>query len=137
MYLLASSLHDPRDLQQAAALLSAEFSRVVSAQQVPYLMENRLRTAGIIAVDSGTQAAAFGDLHRVDIADQVTHAGIGSGEFFGAAQGAVQPGHRQVVAEFGGATDRAWGDRLIGVFSQLGAFDDWGPLIEQSDERAE
>jgi putative peptide zinc metalloprotease protein len=52
MYLLASNLHDPRDLQRAAALLS-EFSRVVSAQQVPYLMENRLRMAGIMAVDSG------------------------------------------------------------------------------------
>ncbi len=53
LYLLASSLDGRRDLQQVAALLSVEFGRVVSAQQVSYLMENRLRPAGIMAADPG------------------------------------------------------------------------------------
>jgi putative peptide zinc metalloprotease protein len=57
LYRLASSLDGRRDLQQVAALLSAESGRVVSAQQVSYLVENRLRPAGIMAADSDTAEA--------------------------------------------------------------------------------
>ncbi len=53
LFLLASSLDGRRDLQQVAALLSVESGRGVSAQQVSYLMENRLRPAGIMAADPG------------------------------------------------------------------------------------
>lgn len=53
LYLLASSLDGRRDLQQVAALLSAEFGRLVAAQQVSYLIENRLRPVGVVAADPG------------------------------------------------------------------------------------
>lgn len=53
LYLLASSLDGRRDLEQVAALLSVESGRGVSAQQVSYLMENRLRPPGIMAADPG------------------------------------------------------------------------------------
>jgi putative peptide zinc metalloprotease protein len=48
LYLLAVSLDGRRDLAQVAAALSAEFGRVVRAQQVSYLIDNRLRPAGIM-----------------------------------------------------------------------------------------
>jgi putative peptide zinc metalloprotease protein len=58
LYLLASSLDGRRDVQQVAALLSAEFSRAVSAQQVSYLIEHRLQPVGITAADPPAVAAA-------------------------------------------------------------------------------
>jgi putative peptide zinc metalloprotease protein len=57
LYLLASSLDGRRDLQQVAALLGADFGRMVSAQQVSYLIENRLRPVGITAADPGAVVA--------------------------------------------------------------------------------
>jgi putative peptide zinc metalloprotease protein len=60
LYLLASSLDGRRDLQQVAALLSAEFGRLVAAQQVSYLIENRLRPVGIVAADPGAVGAEAG-----------------------------------------------------------------------------
>jgi putative peptide zinc metalloprotease protein len=51
LYLLAAALDGQRDLSQVAAALSAEFGRVVQAQQVSFLIDNRLRPAGIVAVD--------------------------------------------------------------------------------------
>ncbi|MGH3839650.1 MAG: hypothetical protein ACRDSF_28690, partial [Pseudonocardiaceae bacterium] len=41
-----------------AALLTAEFGRVVQAEQVSYLIENRLRPVGIMAADPGADAGA-------------------------------------------------------------------------------
>ncbi len=58
LYLLASSLDGRRDLGQVAALLTAEFGRVVQAEQVSYLIENRLRPVGIMAADPGADAGA-------------------------------------------------------------------------------
>lgn len=58
LYLLASSLDGQRDLGQVAALLTAEFGRVVQAEQVSYLIENRLRPVGIMAADPGADAGA-------------------------------------------------------------------------------
>ena len=46
------------------------------------------------------EAAALGDLDRVDVADQVRDAGVGGGQFLGVALTAVLPGHREVVAQF-------------------------------------
>ena len=51
LYLLAAILDGQRDLAQVAAALSAEFGRVVQARQVSYLIDNRLRPVGIVAVD--------------------------------------------------------------------------------------
>jgi hypothetical protein len=39
------------------------------------------------------KAAAVGDLDRVDVADQVGHAGVGGGQLLGVALGAVPPRH--------------------------------------------
>ncbi|MDQ3761128.1 MAG: hypothetical protein M3460_05350 [Actinomycetota bacterium] len=57
LYLLAASLDGQRDLAQVADVLSAEFGKVVSAEQVSYLIDNRLRPVGIMAVDPGTAQA--------------------------------------------------------------------------------
>ncbi len=51
LYLLAANLDGQRDLEQVAAALSAEFGRVVQAEQVSYLIDNRLRPVGIVAAD--------------------------------------------------------------------------------------
>ena len=84
-----------------------------------------------------TQAAALGDLDRVDIADEVSHAGVRGGQFLGVALAAVPPCHRQVVAEFGGSADRLRGDRCVGVLAEFGAGDHWRPLIKQIGQRAQ
>jgi putative peptide zinc metalloprotease protein len=51
LYLLAASLNGQRDLAHVAAVLSAEFGKVVQAEQVAYLIDNRLRPVGIVAAD--------------------------------------------------------------------------------------
>ncbi|MGH3754253.1 MAG: hypothetical protein ACRDRP_16470 [Pseudonocardiaceae bacterium] len=51
LYLLAATLDGQRDLAQVAAALSAEFGRVVQAEQVSYLIDKRLRPVGIVAAD--------------------------------------------------------------------------------------
>lgn len=51
MYLLAANLDGNRDLVQLADVLSAEFDKVVRPDQVAYLVDNRLRPAGIVAAD--------------------------------------------------------------------------------------
>ena len=49
------------------------------------------------------ERAALGDLHRVDVADQVGDAGVRRGELLGVPLVAVPPRDRQVVAELGRA----------------------------------
>ena len=83
------------------------------------------------------QAAALGDLDGVDITDQVGHAGIGGGEFFGVALAAVLPLHRQIVAQLRGLADPLRGDRRVGMLSQLGPGDHRRPLVEQAGQRAQ
>ncbi len=51
LYLLAATLDGKRDLHQVAAALSAEFGRVVQAEQVAFLIDNRFRPAGVMAAD--------------------------------------------------------------------------------------
>ncbi|HEY2764965.1 MAG TPA: hypothetical protein VGJ13_13295 [Pseudonocardiaceae bacterium] len=58
LYLLAGSLDGTRDLEQVAARLSEEFGRDVAAEQVSYLLDNRLGPAGMTAADP---AAVDGD----------------------------------------------------------------------------
>jgi putative peptide zinc metalloprotease protein len=61
LYLVAANLDGRRDLGQVAALLCAELGRVVQAEQVSYLIENRLRPVGIVATDpdAGTPTIAM------------------------------------------------------------------------------
>ncbi|MGH3834040.1 MAG: hypothetical protein ACRDRS_26980, partial [Pseudonocardiaceae bacterium] len=57
LHLLAAAVDGQRDLAQLAAALSAEFGRVVQAEQVSYLIENRLRPAGIVTAGPGAGQA--------------------------------------------------------------------------------
>lgn len=76
------------------------------------------------------EAATFGDLHRIDIADQVAHGGIGCREFLGIAFAAVPPGDGQTVTELGGQPPALRADRFQRMFAQLGARDHRGPFVE-------
>ncbi|MGH3937827.1 MAG: hypothetical protein ACRDTG_04205 [Pseudonocardiaceae bacterium] len=53
LYLLASNLDGERDLEQVTSRLSADFGRDLEPEQVSYLLDNRLRPAGILAADPG------------------------------------------------------------------------------------
>ena len=59
------------------------------------------------------ERAALGDLHRVDVADQVGDGGVRGGELLGVALVAVPPVDGQVVAQLGGAAAGRRGDRLV------------------------
>lgn len=62
LYLLASTLDGQRDQEQVARVLSAELGKVVQAEQVAFLLDNRLRPVGIVAVDAdAAQADAHAD----------------------------------------------------------------------------
>ncbi|MGA9310986.1 MAG: hypothetical protein WBV74_11525, partial [Pseudonocardiaceae bacterium] len=58
LYLLASRVDGQRDLAQLADVLSVEFGKMVQPAQVSYLIDNRLRPAGIVAADPATAQAA-------------------------------------------------------------------------------
>jgi putative peptide zinc metalloprotease protein len=60
LYLLAAALDGQRDLAQLATFLSAEFGKVVQADQVAYLLDNRLCPAGIVAADCGLDDPGHG-----------------------------------------------------------------------------
>jgi putative peptide zinc metalloprotease protein len=49
LYLLTANLDGQRNLAQVAEVLSTEFSKIVLAEQVAYLIDNRLRPAEIVA----------------------------------------------------------------------------------------
>ena len=51
LYLLVACLDGQRDLSQVATVLSAEFGKEVQPRQVSYLIDDRLRPAGIVTVD--------------------------------------------------------------------------------------
>jgi putative peptide zinc metalloprotease protein len=57
LYLLAAGLDGQRDLVQVAGVLSAEFGKVIQAEQVAYLIDNRLRPPGIVAADPAQEQA--------------------------------------------------------------------------------
>jgi putative peptide zinc metalloprotease protein len=52
LYLLAASLDGQRNYAQIASVLSVEFGKTVQADQVAFLLDNRLRPVGIVAADS-------------------------------------------------------------------------------------
>jgi putative peptide zinc metalloprotease protein len=60
LYLLAASMDGQRDQAQVAGVLSTEFGKVVQAEQVAFLVDNRLRPAGIVAADPGAGDLATG-----------------------------------------------------------------------------
>ena len=82
------------------------------------------------------EAPAFGNLDRIDVADQVGDRGIRRRQLLGVPLAAVAPGDREVVAQLLGSTYRSRGDRLVRVLPQFRAFDDGRPLVEQEPESA-
>ena len=81
------------------------------------------------------EAAALGDLDRVDVTDQVGDAGVGGGQLLGVALAAVPPLHRQVVAELLGPPDRLRRDRRVRMFAQFRPGDHRRPFVKQPDQR--
>src|SRR5215212_4807651 len=53
LYLVAAEVDGQRSFEQIAARVSLEFGRIVSADNVRFLVENKLRPLGIIADDDG------------------------------------------------------------------------------------
>lgn len=51
LYLLAGHLDGKRDVQQIASGLSAQYGRQLGADQVSFLLDKRLRPAGVLAAD--------------------------------------------------------------------------------------
>jgi putative peptide zinc metalloprotease protein len=58
LYLLAANVDGQRDQAQVASVLSSEFGKVVQAEQVAFLVDNRLRPAGIVATDPDNKQIA-------------------------------------------------------------------------------
>ena len=83
------------------------------------------------------QRSPLGHLHRVHVADQVGHAGVGRRELLGVPLVAVPPGHRKLVSELGGPSPGLGRDRLVGVVAEIGAGDDRRPLVEHPDHGAQ
>lgn len=53
LYLVAGSLDGKRDVAQVATRVSAEVGRTLGAEQVSYLLDQRLRPVGVLAADDG------------------------------------------------------------------------------------
>lgn len=56
LYLLAANLDGKRDLEQIAAALGDELDRIFRADQVEFLIDQKLRPAGLVADDSAAGA---------------------------------------------------------------------------------
>ena len=83
------------------------------------------------------EVAAFGDLDRVDLADEVRDGGVGRRQLLAVALRAVDPGDRRGLTELVDAVEREARDRGVGVVVDLGALDDGHPLVEEADEGAD
>ena len=83
------------------------------------------------------QVAAFGDLDRVDLADEVGDRRVGRGELLAVPVVAVDPGDRRVVAQLGDEVAGVLRHRVVRVVVDLAAGDDRHPLVEQAGERAD
>ena len=88
-------------------------------------------------VSGSPEVATLGHLHRVDVADQVGDRGVRRGELLGVPLVAVPPRDREVVAQLGGPPLRLGGDRVVRVLTEVRPGDDRGPLVEQTDQRAQ
>ena len=83
------------------------------------------------------EVATFGDLDRVDLADEVGDRGVGRRELLAVATVAVHPFDRRVVAALGDEMPRVGGRGRVRVVVDLAAGDDRHPLVEQVDELAD
>ncbi|WP_433285798.1 hypothetical protein ACQPZQ_28675 [Pseudonocardia sp. CA-142604] len=61
VFRLARLVDGRRDLDELAAALGAEIDRTVTATQVAFLLDNRLRAAGLVASDAGPSLPACPD----------------------------------------------------------------------------
>ena len=119
---------EQRDLDplgQVGKLVQAEDAPVGPRHQAEV---NRLGVA---------EGPAFGHLHRVNVADQVAHAGVRGGELLAVAVAARPPGDRQVFLQLGAEAAAARAHRLVRVIIDLASRDGGRPLIQQAGERAD
>jgi len=86
---------------------------------------NRLRVA---------QRSSLGHLHRVDVADQVTHAGVGRGEFLAIPFAPVMPADRQILLKLCGQAAASGADRRVRMVVDLASGDHRRPFIEQAGQ---
>jgi hypothetical protein len=80
------------------------------------------------------EVAAFGDLDRVDLADEVGDGGVGRGQLLAVALRAVGPVDRHGVAQLFEAVEGVARDGVVGVVVDFGAGHDGHPLVEQADQ---
>ena len=83
------------------------------------------------------EGAALGDLHRVDVADQVADAGVRSGQLLAVPLAAVLPPDRQSVAELHVQPAAPRADRRLRVVVDLAAVDHRRPLVQQGHQGAD
>ena len=83
------------------------------------------------------EGASLGHLDRVDVADQVAHAGVRGGKLLAVALAPVLPGDREFLALLLGEAAAAGADRRVRVVVDLAARDGRRPLVEQRADRAD
>ena len=83
------------------------------------------------------ERTALGDLDRVDVADQVGHRCVGSGQLLDVSHGAMTPRDRELVTQIGCPSKGSGRDRMERMLAQLGTGDDRRPLVEQAGKAAQ
>ena len=96
----------------------------------------RARDEAVVDRQLVGEVAAFGDLDRVDLADQVGDRRVGRRQLLAEATVAVDPLDRRLVAALLHQVTRVRRHRVVRVVVDLAAGDDRHPLVEQTDERA-
>src|ERR1700722_15178609 len=81
------------------------------------------------------EGPALSHLHRVDVTDEVAHAGVGRGQLLAVPVLPAPPAHRQLVAQLSGEAPAPGADRRIRVIVDLAPGDDRRPLIEEAGQR--
>jgi hypothetical protein len=83
------------------------------------------------------QRAALRHFDRVDVTDQVAHAGVGRRQLLAVAVGLVPPRDGELVAQLRREPAAAGADRHVGMVVDLAAGDDRRPFVEQPHEGAD
>ena len=97
----------------------------------------RARDEPVVDGELVGEVAAFGDLDRVDLADEVGDRSVGGGELLTETPFAVDPLDRSVLATLGRHQPGVLRHRCIRVVVDLAPGDRRRPLVEQADERTD
>ena len=83
------------------------------------------------------ERAPLRDLDRVDVTDEVAHAGVGCRQLLAVALAAVLPRHLRPVPLRGDDPPASRAYRVVGMVVDLAAGDDRRPLVQQCHQRAD